>query len=124
MKAVYECIYVHMYSPTAPSGPPTLFVASSIGAEGAMLSWSLPEQESRNGIINDYSVHCREDSGSTVLNVTTKDMDIFIRNLRAAVLYECKVSAFTVAGGGPWAFVNFTTMSDGNAVKYFHELAP
>ena len=115
---------VPIHSPTAPSGPPTLFVASSIDAESAVLSWSLPEKENRNGIINGYSVHCREDSGSTVVNVTTKDMDISIRNLRAAVLYECKVLAFTVVGGGPWAFVNFTTRSDGNAVKYFHELAP
>ena len=112
----------HVCSPTAPSGPPTLFVASSIGIESAVLSWSLPEQENRNGIINGYIVQCRESGGIVVANVTTKDTDISIGNLRAAVLYECKVSAFTVVGGGPWAFVNFTTKSDGNTVKNFHEL--
>ena len=112
----------HVCSPTAPSGPPTLFVASSIGVESAVLSWSLPEQENRNGIINGYIVQCREGGGIVVANVTTKDTDIFIGNLRAAVFYECKVSAFTVVGGGPWAILNFTTKSDGNTVKNVHEL--
>lgn len=99
----------------APSGPPTSFVSSSVGTESAVLSWSLPEQQKRNGIVNGYNLQCQETCGIIVVNVTTRDIDISISNLRPATQYECKVSAFTAVGEGPWAVMNFTTNSDGNS---------
>ena len=98
---------------TAPSEAPEVFSASNIDIRRALLSWSPPRQEDRNGIITSYHIDCSDENGTSVLNTTTEHTSISLDGLAVGSLYKCYLSALTSVGGGPAATLNFTTLPDG-----------
>ncbi len=113
-----HCMYTvpprNIFLFTAPSGPPTDLQATPITSRSALLSWTPPSPEQRNGVIVAYSVLCVQSEGLLIaLNSTTAEMSIDAPGLAPASQYTCQVSASTHAGEGPFATITFSTEEDG-----------
>lgn len=90
--------------------PPDSFAVVTIGARNVTLSWTIPEESGRNGIITGYSVICADGGGITL---AASNLMATVGGLNPYSLYMCSVTASTSAGAGPAATLNFTTASEG-----------
>ena len=97
---------------TAPTAPPELFQAVSIGARSAILSWELPIESGRNGNITSYSVACSDADINLIVNDEVSDTSFTVEGLQPYSQYNCTVTASTSAGEGPPAQLTFNTMED------------
>ena len=82
-----------------PSEPPTNVSVIALNATSALVSWSPPLPEHRNGIIQSYTmrvvgVHTREDF--TISIVATETM---VGNLHPFYSYKITVATVTIAHG-------------------------
>ena len=85
----------------------------SISARSAILSWELPIESGRNGIITSYSIACRDADINLIVNDDVIDTSFAVEGLQPYSQYNCTVTASTSAGEGPPAQLNFNTMEDG-----------
>ena len=97
----------------APSGPPTSFSTADVRPENVTLSWALPAEEDRNGVIIGYMVTCVAEAGIFTSTITTSDVMATVAGLAPYSSYTCSVSASTSVGVGPPATLNFTSATDG-----------
>ena len=84
----------------------------SIGSRNVTLSWTLPNEDGRNGIIVSYTAICGDSDGVLVNTTTTVGLTTTFEGLRPYSIYSCSVFATTNTGDGPPASLNFTTASD------------
>ena len=98
---------------TAPSGPPTNFVAAVISSTSIFLSWAPPEATLLNGILRHYIISLESDVESMVRNVTSSQDSVVISGLRPYTEYSCTIQAETIDVGPPTSSVSITTLEDG-----------
>ena len=101
-----------MISFLAPTAPPDSFSIVSINARNATLSWTLPEESERNGMITTYMVACTDGDSVMTNTLTTSNFTATIEGLSPFSFYMCNVTASTRVGSGPAASLNFTTDAD------------
>ena len=81
------------------------------------LSWELPEQSTRNGMIIRYNYMCENvHSGPQMTMGLTAD----VTGLVAFTNYTCSVNAATVNGTGPPATITRTTAEDSRLLGHDH----
>ena len=101
------------YHFTEPVGTPKSFAIFSISTRNVTLSWDLPEESKRNGVITAYMVSCSDEDDMLVTTFTTSALTATVKGLGIYSFYTCNVAASTSIGYGPEATLNFTTASDG-----------
>ena len=107
---IYSTLYFVHY--TAPTAPPDSFSIVSIGSRNVVLSWTLPNEDGRNGMIASYTATCNDSDGVLVNTSTTVGLTTMFEGLCPYSFYSCSVVATTSGGDGPPAILNFTTASD------------
>ena len=105
-----NCIIVHF---TAPTAQPDSFSVIDVESRSVIMSWDLPNEDGRNGIIISYTIGCNDSNGVLVNTTTTTSLTTTFEALRPYSFYICSVFATTSGGNGPAAMLNFTTDSDG-----------
>ena len=114
----YDC------SIAAPSQPPSQFNVTVESSTSITVSWRLPPEGSRHGIIKGYKLFYKKkgsDSATflTLDNIKTSER---VTELDKYTKYEFQVLAFTSAGDGPNSSTVFkTTMEDGANQKCFNQ---
>lgn len=101
-----------IYYNAAPTAPPNSFSIAIIGSRNVTLSWALPDQDGRNGMILSYTAACNDSNGVVVNTQATTGLSITIEGLSPYSFYSCSVYATTGGGDGPSDHLNFTTASD------------
>ncbi len=96
-----------------PTGPPTSFsvTADNTNPELLMLSWSLPDEDYRNGIIIRYYYNC-VNNDNDISSGDTQETTATISNLLVFTEYTCTVRAATVIGIGDASAMNTTTTGE------------
>ena len=110
-------IRVITVSCTAPSVPPNSFSVARVGSRNVTLTWSLPDEEGRNGVIVSYTVACNDSNGNLITTLMVTALSTTYEGLQPYSFYTCDVLATTSGGDGPAATLNFTTASDGKCVS-------
>ena len=104
------------YSLTAPSVAPRSFEATNISSRQFLISWEAPEAVSINGVLRHYSLSVWEHTSNTVLldgiEIDPASIESVVSFLAPFVLYECSVSAVTIAQG-PSAVLQVRTATEG-----------
>ena len=98
---------------TAPSGPPTNFVATVISSTSIFLSWARPEATLLNGILRHYIISLESDVERVIRNVTSSQDSLVISGLRPYTEYICTIQAETVDVGPLTSSISRTTLEDG-----------
>ena len=98
---------------SAPSGPPTNFMANVINSRSISLLWQPPALDQQNGILRHYIVTLESSTGTESRNISSSLLSITVSGLRPYVAYSCTVRAGTVASGPPTAVIVRTTLEDG-----------
>lgn len=119
---------ISFFSNLEPSGPPLNVRATSSSPTSIMLSWDLPEEVDRRGVIVSYNVHylALDEEGSTIdkgMISTTMNMGFSLTGLMEFTNYSIQISARTQIGAGPlsdprFVLTNETCMSN-TLVYYF-----
>ena len=104
----------------APTAPPELFQAVSISARSASLSWELPVESGRNGIIISYSVACTDAQSNPIISDEVTETSFTVEGLQPYSQYNCTVAASTSVGEGPPAYLTFDTLEDGMQFNLFY----
>ena len=101
--------------PTAPSAPPVMREVKDIRAHWAVVGWSIPPEEGRNGIIISYIVHLLDTHGAVVRKETVAVEDPTfdspqslahnLTSLKPYTRYVWRVAATTTAGTGPFSSI-------------------
>ena len=92
-----------------PAGPPLNFTFASTDPTVLILSWSLPKESLRNGVITGYEYMCADvHSGPQ----PTPELTATILGLTPFTSYNCSVKAATVNGTGPAISIIATTAED------------
>ena len=111
------CCLQHACLYTAPTLPPDSFSIVSIGSRNVTLSWTLPDEDGRNGMITSYTVTCSDSNGVLVNTLTTVDLSATFEDLSPYSFYTCSIFATTSGGDGPATTLNFTTASDSKFMR-------
>ena len=98
---------------SAPTAPPDSFSISRINSRNVTLSWNLPNDDGRNGMILSYTATCSNSESVLINTFTTVGLSTTVDGLSPYSFYSCSVFATTGGGDGPAATLNFTTASDG-----------
>ena len=98
---------------TAPTVQPGSFSTANIGSRSVTLSWTLPPESGRNGMISSYTAMCSDSNGNIFGPLTTINNTATFEDLSPFTHHHCSVYASTSIGSGPAATLNFTTNSDG-----------
>ncbi|KAL9950689.1 hypothetical protein ACROYT_G043228 [Oculina patagonica] len=90
----------------APSKPPSSFTVTASTSTSIKVSWQLPPEDSRNGIITGFKLFYKKKSPAGSLNGMLRIDDGTTRTYNVTGLekyteYEFQVLAFTSAGEGP-----------------------
>lgn len=104
-------------------GPPESFAIVDISTRNVTLSWELPEESKRNGVITAYMVSCSDEEDMLVTTFTTSTLTATVEGIDIYSFYTCNVAASTSGGYGPEATLNFTTTSDGKE-RCLYKLTP
>ena len=112
---IHDCstIVVAYILITAPTVQPGFFSTERIGSRNVTLSWTLPPENGRNGMISSYTIMCSDINGNLFGPLTTLNYTATFEDLSPFTHYHCSVYAATSVGSGPAATLNFTTNSDG-----------
>lgn len=103
---------------TAPSAPPRDVATTFVSASSITLSWSVPEESSRNGEIRRYTVSVQVVEGISLMPLSTvqtvgSSERITLTGLQPFRSYVIRVAAETVALGPFSAPLNVSTLQDG-----------
>ena len=89
-----------MYIPNAaPSAPPQNINGFAINHMTIQLMWEPPPLYLQNGLITQYIINITERETGYTFQYTTSSMQIQISDLHPDYVYECRVSAVTIAEG-------------------------
>ena len=110
----------------APSKPPSNVAVIVTSSTSADVSWQLPPEEERNGVITGFKLkHLKKDGTSW----TTKDItdrakrSSALTGLSKFTYYDYQVLAYTSKGDGPTSSVqSFQTLQDGEYDAVVFEL--
>ena len=104
-----------MHNYAAPSGSPQEFTVTQRTARNMTFSWSPPAPTERNGVITGYSLSCVPVSGggSSITMQYTAAGTFTLAGFTPATSYNCSISASNSQGSGPVAYVDVTTLDDG-----------
>ena len=117
---------LNTFSPpfAAPSAAPVMHEVRKIGAHWAVVSWGIPPQAERNGIIISYIVQLLDTDGAVVRNETVAVQDPTfdspqslahnLTSLNPYTRYVWRVAATTTAGTGPFSSIG--------TMAHFHTL--
>ena len=76
--------------------------AVAIDSRTIQISWDLPNEEERNGIIRQYIINITELNSGFQLDLVTNATSILVENLHPHYQYSYQVAAETIAVG-PWS---------------------
>ena len=113
MSVAYICIHTSFPLSAAPSAPPVMRQVREIEAYWAVVSWGIPPEARRNGIIISYIVQLLDTRGAVVQNETIAVEDPTfdspqslahnLTSLKPHTRYVWRVAATTSAGTGPYS---------------------
>ena len=86
-----------------PSESPTNVSALTLSATEISLSWFAPSRESRNGVLEYYTILINVTSTTTQLNVTASSTFYTLTGLKPYTAYTLSVAAATSVGRGPYS---------------------
>ena len=80
--------------------------------------WSPPAPAERNGVITGYFVSCVPEAGgrNTISMQYTTAGTFTLGGFTPATSYNCSIAASNSQGSGPLAYVDVTTLDDGEYV--------
>ena len=107
---------VLIFSTTAPTGAPEMFVAAP-GERQVTFSWSPPPVALRNGVITSYTLSCSPSPSSLPQSPSQPD-PLTVAGFSPDTSYSCSVVASNSRGSGPPANISFTTQQDCETVYY------
>ena len=112
----------NLFNPSnlAPSHHPLNVTKQVLGPTSFNLSWSPPPVEHHHGEIQRYNVNVTEVETGRKLRYSTQSTEIVIQNLHPFYLYNCTVSAFTVAEGPYSTVIGVRTEEAGNKFLVTH----
>lgn len=84
------------------------------GATSFRISWLPPPEEHHNGVIQHYAVNITEVETGRKLHFTTESTQITVTDLHPYYIYNCSVSAVTVAESPHSANIGVQTREAGN----------
>ena len=90
-----SCEYIFI----APSSPPENLNVTSVSSTSIRLSWTPPPAAVQNGIITEYRINVTEVDTGRLLFYTSFTTSFVVQGLHPYYMYECRVSAYTVAVG-------------------------
>lgn len=85
-----------------PSGRPQSLSLASAAATSLSISWNAPNEEDRNGNINEYIVNVTNTDTLVTTQFTTANNDFSIVNLDPDTTYSLSVAARNANGTGPF----------------------
>ncbi|XP_019857191.1 PREDICTED: uncharacterized protein LOC100638611 isoform X14 [Amphimedon queenslandica] len=85
-----------------PSGRPQSLSLASAGATSLSISWNPPDEEDRNGNINEYIVNVTNTDTLVTTQFTTANNDFSIVDLNPDTTYSLSVAARNANGTGPF----------------------
>ncbi|XP_076330516.1 roundabout homolog 1-like isoform X6 [Tachypleus tridentatus] len=88
-----------------PSAPPDNLNVKLKNLTVAVISWSSPPPQHRNGVLQGYNIHILKNTSQLHSNITTNGNTtlITVYNLTAGHKYSVKAVAFTSVGNGPFS---------------------
>ena len=103
---------------TVPSSPPQNIMVASVNPASLMVSWQLPLEIDRNGLITGHVIQYTRNGTSDMMNVNSGTTHT-ISGLVAFVDYSITVAASTINGIGPFSNpVVQTSGEDGDLNNY------
>ena len=101
---IASCQRISYYHPTVPNSSPQNITVESLDPASLIVSWQLPHQRDRNGVIIGYAVQFTRIGSSSVMIVNvTNGTTHTLSGLVAYVNYSVIVAAMTVNGTGPFS---------------------
>ena len=85
--------------PSAPSAPPQNIDGFAVDHMTIQLMWDPPPLYQQNGVITSYFINITERETGMIITRSTTDLQIVLSNLHPDYVYECRVTAVTVAQG-------------------------
>ena len=83
----------------APSAPPTNLNGYAIDHASLYFEWEPPPLHQQNGVVVQYLVNVTEHETGLMFQQITTQLNITLMSLHPDYVYECSVSAVTVAEG-------------------------
>ncbi len=90
-----------MINVLVPSGPPTALSHRDLTSNSVVLQWELPDEQERNGEIEEYEVHVADLSTNESFAFYTSNQSLLLSDLEPFRYYRYSVAAATVIGYGP-----------------------
>ena len=88
-------------------------VLAPVSSTSISLSWAPPPAADINGVIVEYRINITEVATGRVFTLTSSTTSLTAQGLHPFYVYECVVSAFTVAIGPYSQVFHITTPEDG-----------
>ena len=96
------------YSPSAPSGPPTLLTRVAATPNSITVQWEEVDCLHRNGAITGYVVRAvRDGREEGTVRACGDDRQATVTGLTPSSQYIIQVAAVNSAGTGPYSPINF-----------------
>ncbi len=96
-----------------PSSPPQRVRGEATGPRTIRVSWDLPPEEDRNGLIRGNTINVTEVETGQTLTQNTGTSELEISTLHPYYHYNCAVAAITVGTGPYSAAITVQTEEDG-----------
>ena len=96
----------------APTDYPDSLSTVPVSTTTILLSWSPPPPDDHNGIIREYLINMTELDSGRKWQLTSTTISVTIHSLHPYYLYECTVSAYTMAAGPYSEFIQVRTPED------------
>ena len=97
-----------------PTHEPVNLTGNATSSTSIYVQWNPPPPEHHNGVIDSYTILCREtETGGMLLQYSTQFTNITINGLHPFYTYSCNVSAVTVDHGPFSRIISITTLEDG-----------
>ena len=93
----FTCLFLMFY--LAPSAPPTNLNGYAIDHTSLYFEWEPPQLYQQNGVVVQYLVNVTERETGLMFQRITTQLNITLMSLHPDYVYECSVSAVTVAEG-------------------------
>ena len=105
----------------APTSPPNNLRITTVTPTSISLSWEAPDVSEQNGVLLNYTIAYSVQS-EPVIERTTPDTEITLRDLEEFTEYDITVSASTAEGVGPVAEITQRTLEDGESMVVTHKI--